>query len=67
MRNIERLDSFYDTLKKAHKHFFPDWRFAQLVTNIQNWYIRKYGIDIFYLEEDQFIEVLNDYIKEVIL
>ena len=30
MRNPERLDLFYDELKRIHKEAFPDWRFGQL-------------------------------------
>ena len=59
MREVKRLDGFYNYLKTVHKHFFPDWRFGQLVSNI----IRYYG-DIFYLEEDEFLKVLSKFVKD---
>lgn len=53
MREIERLDWFYEELKNAHKEF-PDWRFGQLIYNFLNWY----GKDPFYLEEEDFISAI---------
>lgn len=37
MRNPDRLDSFYDELKKIHKEHFPDWRFGQWCSNFFGW------------------------------
>ena len=60
MRNPERLDSFYEILKRIHKDYFPDWRFGQLVVN----FMRYYG-DPFYLEEDKFLEKLGEFVDTV--
>ena len=30
MRDINRLDKFYDELKEIHKKHFPDWRYGNL-------------------------------------
>ncbi len=30
MRDINRLDKFYDELKEIHKKHFPDWRVGNL-------------------------------------
>ena len=30
MRDPNRLDDFYEKLKKIHKEKVPDWRFGQL-------------------------------------
>lgn len=60
MRNPERLDSFYEILKRIHKDYFPDWRFSQLMIN----FIRYYG-DPFYLEEDKFLEKLGEFVDTV--
>lgn len=61
MRDAERLDGFYERLKEIHRDYFPDWRFAQLITNFADWY----GGDIFYMEEDRLIELLNIYRKSL--
>lgn len=53
MRDINRLDSFYDEVKRIHKKFFPDWRFGQLLYNFWCWY----G-DPFYVEEDDMVKAL---------
>lgn len=57
MRNPNRLDKFYEDLKKLHKENVPDWRFGQLISNFEAWY----GNDIFYLEENQFVSKLNEF------
>jgi len=60
MRNPNRLDSFYTILKRVHKSYFPDWRFGQFMMNLMSYY----G-DIFYWEEDKFIEKLGEYVDAV--
>lgn len=55
MRNPDRLDSFYDELKKIHKEKVPDWRFTQLIHNV------FFGIDPYYMEEDKAIEHIKKY------
>ena len=32
MRDVNRLDEFYDELKEIHKKYFGQWRFGQLIT-----------------------------------
>lgn len=58
MRDPNRLDEFYNKLKEIHKEHFPDWRFMQLVNNIQSFS----GSDLFYVEENKFLELLDKYI-----
>lgn len=60
MRNPERLDSFYEILKRIHKDYFPDWRFGQFVVNFMGYY----G-DPFYLEEDEFLKKLGEFVDTV--
>ena len=60
MRDAARLDNFYDTLKKYHKKYLPDWRFGQLIIN----FISDCG-DPFYYEEDKMLEKLEEYIKKM--
>lgn len=61
MRNAKRLDNFYLTLKNIHQENFPDWRFGQFICNFIHW-CKK---DIFYLEEDSFITIVYEYVKEM--
>jgi hypothetical protein len=58
MRDAARLDTFYEQLKEIHKKNFPDWRFGQFMSNFCSWY----GMDIFYLEEDRFLEKVAHFI-----
>lgn len=59
MRDSNRLYKFYDTLREIHMKYVPDWRFGQLISNIE----RAYKGDIFYLEEDEMIKLIEGYIK----
>lgn len=59
MRNVNRLDGFYNYLKTIHKKYFSDWRFGQLIVNIERWY----GRDIFYLEEEDFLQLLDSFVR----
>lgn len=59
MRNPERLDNFYEELKKIHKEAFPDWRFGQLIYNFLSWY----GKDPFFMEEDKCLEEFKKFVK----
>ena len=63
MRNSDRLDYFYDTIKKLHKENFPDWRFLQLMHNFFSWIYETYKVDGFYAEEDKTLEWLREFCK----
>ena len=56
MRDIARLDKFYEELKDIHKKSFGQWRFGQLMFN----FLSECG-DPFYLEEDAFITKMKEY------
>ena len=61
MRKVERLDGFYDELKKIHKESFPDWRFGQFCSNFFGWLVSEKSIDLFFPEEEEMIEYLKEY------
>lgn len=66
MRDTNRLDKFYDELKKIHKECFPDWRFGQLVNNLERWLQSNKGlVDMFYIEEDKMLSYINDFVNDI--
>lgn len=65
MRDVNRLDNFYDSLKNIHKKYIPDWRFGQFILNFMSWYYNKYKTDIFYVEEEIILKYINDFVDEV--
>ena len=65
MRDINRLDNFYNELKEIHKKL-PDWRFTQLTMNFMGWYYQKYNRDCFYVEDNQVLKYFKEYINELI-
>ena len=64
MRDPDRLDRFYDEVKKIHKVSFPDWRFGQLISNFFNWLSYEKGRDFFFPEEESMISYLKEYADE---
>ena len=63
MRDPNRLDKFYNTMKALHQACFPDWRFSQLMLNFLG-DIASQGKDTWYWEEDKFIEEFRNYCKK---
>ena len=64
MRNPNRLDEFYDTMRNIHRKHFPDWRFGQLMYNFFGWLYSEKKIDLFFPEEKQMIEYFREYANE---
>lgn len=61
MRSLERLDTFYDGMKEIHKKYFQDWRFGQLCSNFFGWLMSEHNVDLFFPEEDEMLEYLNEF------
>lgn len=64
MRDPNRLYPFYDRLREIRMTYFPDWRFGQLINNVLADWQAKTGRDIFFPEEDEMIQIFEDYVKE---
>ena len=64
MRSPDRLFNFYSTLAAMHREV-PDLRFGQLMFSFNRWHEWEYGKDIFYLEEDEFLERFKIYLKDI--
>ena len=65
MRDPNRLDKFYDELKKIHKKYFPDWRYGQLCSNFFGWLMGEKKMDLFFPEEDKMLEYFREYAGEI--
>ena len=62
MRDINRIDKFLEKFGELWKENVPDWRFMQLICNLQS----AYGSDLFYIEEDKLLEkYLKGYFENV--
>lgn len=64
MRKPERLNEFYDELKRMHMTYFPDWRFGQFMMNFFERVMIKEKIDPFFPEEDEMLSYLKDFCGE---
>ena len=64
MRDPNRLNDFYDTLRDIHKSKFPDWRFGQLCSNFFGWLASEKRVDLFFPEENKMIEYLREYAED---
>ena len=58
MRAANRLNNFYDELKRIHMTYVPDWRFGQMLVNVFD------TTDIFYYEEDDVLKKVKEYFGE---
>ena len=58
MRDPKRIDVFCNELKEIWGKL-PDWRFFQLIGN----YVRYHGGDCFYVEDDDAIVGLREYVE----
>ena len=56
MRDINRIDEVLAALKENWEKV-PDWRLGQLLCNLQS----AAGNDLFYVEDDEFVELLEEY------
>lgn len=60
MRDVKRIKPFLERIEEVWTNHFPDWRFGQLMNNLQ----RYAENDLFYYEEDALIELLDKFVKE---
>ena len=61
MRDPNRLDNFYNTMRKIHRKTFPDWRFGQLMSNFFGWLYSEKKIDLFFPEEDEMLKYFKEF------
>ena len=66
MRNPDRLDSFYDELKKIHKRSFPDMRFGQLMMNCLGFVNSTKKRNPFFPEEDEMLKLFKEYTNSLL-
>ena len=59
MRNPNRIEPFINQLKTIWTEQCPDWRFGQLISNLES-YIDS---DLFYIEDDEMMKYINEYFK----
>ena len=59
MRDIKRIDEVLAALKENWEKV-PDWRLGQLLCNLQS----AAGSDLFYVEDDKFVELLEEYFNK---
>lgn len=63
-RDIRRIQPFCDRLAASWERL-SDWRFGQLMVNLMRMYEAEHGHDIFYLEENEMIEIIDEYTLQV--
>lgn len=63
MRDPSRIDKFCNELAELW-HKVPDWRFGQLMVNMDQIIHIHYDKDMFYIEDDDMLEIMKDYFKE---
>lgn len=66
MRKAERLDYVYDEICRLHKKYLPDWRFQQFILNYISWHYEEFECDGFYLEDDEIVKKIKEFIKNMV-
>lgn len=62
MRDVNRIKPFCDEFAELwSKH--PDLRFGQIMNNIAKYVQMVYGKDIFYLEENELMEIIKHQLR----
>lgn len=65
MRDVNRLYEFYNELMKIHMENFPDWRFGQLISNLERWLqMNKKINDIYFIEENAMLRYINEFVED---
>lgn len=65
MRDKQRIQPFLNKLGEEWKNSFPDWRFGQLLCNFNRWHEKEYHCDIFYLEEEGFLNRFRQFLNSI--
>lgn len=62
MRDPNRLYSFYNELGRIHRTYYMDLRFGQFMYSFFTWVSREKNKDIFYIEEDEMLQYLKEFV-----
>lgn len=62
MRDVNRIKPFCDEFAELWEKY-PDLRFGQLIVNAVKYTQFAHGKDAFYMEDDEFMEVLKEQMR----
>ena len=66
MRDEKRIFPFINEIATLWLTSFPDWRFGQVMTVFEQWVrVNKGRYDLFYLEEDTFLEYFKEFCEVI--
>ena len=61
MRDSNRIYTYSNRLAEIWQKV-PDWRLSQMMINALSIYQNRHGTDAFYMEDEEFLDFLEDYI-----
>lgn len=65
MRDPRRISICIEKLRSLW-HLVPDWRFGQLISNFFGYVFEQTHVDIFYIEDDQMLDLIDGFCKSII-
>lgn len=65
MRDPNRIDEFCNKFAILWKENIPDQRWGQFCSNFFTWLITVKKKDLFFPEEGQMLEYIEEYLKEI--
>ena len=60
---MSKVFNIYSHIATNHVKYHPKLRVGQLMSNFEQWLKAEKGIDIFFLADDRFIPLLEEYLK----
>ena len=62
MRDEKRIYPFCSELAELWSQY-PDLRFGQIMYNVMKYIQYEYGVDPFYMEDDEFMDILRNQLR----
>ena len=63
MRDVERIGEFCKTFQRYWEEKVPNWRVGRLISNFFC-YVAKKGKSIYFVEDEEMSELLDDFFAE---
>ena len=63
MRDPARIKPFMQKLAHMWQQHVPDWRFGQLMSNFLGFVVSEIHRDIFFIEDDEMLELVNKFFE----
>lgn len=64
IRDLNRLNDFYNEVTRLHMIYFPNWRIGQFWMNFLKWMHNEKRRDLFFSQDDKMLTYLKEFCGE---